>query len=38
VVEDGLILTVTASSKTGKSWETVKNTTDVYAIRWKPVE
>ena len=38
LLEDDLILTVTASSKTGKSWEAVKDTTDVYAIRWKPVK
>ena len=37
-LEDDLILTVAASSKTGKSWESVKDTTDVCAIRWKPVK
>ena len=38
VLEDDLILTVTASSQTGKSWAEVKDATDAYAIRWKPVK
>jgi hypothetical protein len=36
-LEEDLILTVTASSRNGRSWEGVKDDTDVYAIRWRPV-
>ena len=38
LLDDDLILTVTGSSQAGNSWEAVKNHTDFYAIRWKPVQ
>ena len=37
VFDDDTILTIAASS-VGYSWEEVKDKTDLYAIRWKPVK
>ncbi len=37
VLDDDTILTIAASS-VGHSWEAVKDKTDLYAIRWKPVK
>jgi len=37
VLEDDTILTIAGSSQAGNSWEAVKDHTDLYAIRWKPV-
>ena len=37
VLEDDLVLTLAASSQAGNSWDAVRNETDVYAIRWRPV-
>lgn len=37
VLEDDLVLTLAASSQAGNSWDEVRNETDVYAIRWRPV-
>ena len=37
VLDDDTILTIAASS-VGHSWESVKDQTDLYAIRWKPVK
>lgn len=38
VLEDDTILTIAGSSQAPGSWEAVKNKTDLYAIRWKPVK
>ena len=38
VLEDDTILTIAGSSQAGNTWEVVKNHTDFYAIRWKPVK
>ncbi len=38
LLENDLILTVAASSQAGNNWEAVRDNTDVYAIRWKPVK
>ena len=38
VLEDDLVLTLSASSQAGNSWEAVRNDTEVYAIRWRPVK
>ena len=35
---DDCILSVVGSSQAGNSWEAVRNNTDFYAIRWRPVE
>ena len=35
---DDSILSVVGSSQAGNSWEAVRNNTDFYAIRWRPVE
>ena len=37
VLEDDTILTIAASS-VGGSWDAVRDKTDLYAIRWKPVK
>ena len=37
-LKDGLVLSVVASSQSGNSWGAVANSTDHYAIRWKPVK
>ncbi len=37
-LDDGRILTVSASSQAGNSWDAARNATDVYAIAWKPVK
>ena len=36
-LEDGTILTIAGSSQAGNDWAAVKDNTDLYAIRWKPV-
>jgi len=38
VFADDTILTITASSQAGNSWEAVIDHTDMTAIRWKPVK
>ena len=38
VMEDDTIVTIAGSSQTPGSWKEVKNKTDLYAIRWKPVK
>jgi len=38
VLEDDTVLTITASSQAGNSWEEAKDHTDLYAIRWRPVK
>ena len=38
VLEDDTILTIAGSSQAGNTWEVVKNYTDLYSIRWKPVK
>ena len=38
VLEDDTILTIAGSSQAGNTWEVVRNKTDLYAIRWKPVK
>jgi BNR repeat-like domain len=38
VLDDDTILTIAGSSQTGNSWEAVKNHTDFFSIRWKPVK
>jgi len=38
VLKDDTILTIAGSSQAGNSWEAVKDKTDLYAIRWKPVK
>ena len=35
---DDCILSVVGSSQAGNSWDAVRNNTDFYAIRWRPVE
>ena len=35
---DDCILSVAGSSQAGNSWDAVRNNTDFYAIRWRPVE
>lgn len=35
---DGTILTIAGSSQAGNDWAAVKDNTDLYAIRWKPVK
>ena len=35
---DDCILSVVGSSQAGNSWEAVRNNTDFYAIRWRPME
>ena len=37
-LEDDWILSVLGSSQAGNSWEMVRDNTDFYAIRWRPVE
>ena len=37
VLKDDLILSVLGSSQGGNSWEAVKNNTDFFAVRWRPV-
>ena len=37
-LENDCILSVVGSSQAGNSWEAVRNNTDFYAIRWRPVE
>ena len=37
VLKDDTILTIAASS-VGGSWDAVRDKTDLYAIRWKPVK
>jgi len=38
VIEDDTIVTIAGSSQSLGSWQAVKNKTDLYAIRWKPVK
>ena len=38
VIDDDTILTIAGSSQAGNGWDLVKNNTDMYAIRWKPVK
>ena len=38
VFDDDSILTIAGSSQAGNGWDLVKNQTDMYAIRWKPVK
>lgn len=38
VLEDDTIVTIAGSSQAGNSWEAVKNHTDFFSIRWKPVK
>ena len=38
VFDDDTILTIAGSSQAGNGWDLVKNHTDMYAIRWKPVK
>jgi hypothetical protein len=38
VFDDDTILTIAGSSQAGNGWDLVKDNTDMYAIRWKPVK
>ncbi len=38
VLKDDTIVTIAGSSQAGNSWEAVKNHTDFFSIRWKPVK
>ena len=38
VLEDDTILTIAGSSQAGNSWHAVKDHTDLFSIRWKPVK
>ena len=38
VLEDDTILTIAGSSQAGNSWQAVKDHTDLFSIRWKPVK
>ena len=36
-LDDGRLLTISASSQAGNSWDAVRNDTEVYAIAWQPL-